>query len=73
MNFTDEHLSLLNSVNDSLELKCLLQAAIETSSEEIEGCPVFFDSVLCWPRTPAATWAVQPCFAEFKGVKYDTT
>ncbi|XP_055690706.1 diuretic hormone receptor-like isoform X2 [Lutzomyia longipalpis] len=70
-NLTDEYLGLINA---SLELKCLHQAAIETSSEEEDsGCPIFFDSVLCWPRTPPATWAVQPCFAEFKGVKYDTT
>ncbi|GAB0096161.1 diuretic hormone receptor [Sergentomyia squamirostris] len=69
-NFTDEHLKF---VNNSVEFQCLLQAAIETSSEEEESCSVFFDSVLCWPRTPAATYAVQPCFSEFKGVKYDTT
>nr|XP_032292526.1 diuretic hormone receptor isoform X2 [Drosophila virilis] len=36
-------------------------------------CPTSFDSVLCWPRTSASTWAILPCFEEFKGVHYDTT
>ncbi|XP_036332582.1 diuretic hormone receptor-like [Rhagoletis pomonella] len=36
-------------------------------------CPPFFDTVLCWPATAAATTAKQPCFAEFKGVLYNTT
>ncbi|XP_036331675.1 diuretic hormone receptor isoform X2 [Rhagoletis pomonella] len=36
-------------------------------------CPPFFDTVLCWPATAAGTTAKQPCFAEFKGVLYNTT
>lgn len=36
-------------------------------------CPTSFDSVLCWPRTNAGSWAILRCFEEFKGVKYDQT
>lgn len=36
-------------------------------------CPPSFDSVLCWQETPAGTTAIQPCFAEFKGIHYNTT
>ncbi|XP_049294904.1 diuretic hormone receptor-like isoform X2 [Anopheles funestus] len=38
-----------------------------------DGCPVDFDRVLCWPKTDPGTWAVLPCFEEFKGVHYDVT
>lgn len=44
------------------------------SSQDVEGgCVVYFDSVLCWPRTPVATWAVLPCPDIFHGLEYDTT
>ncbi|XP_064540703.1 diuretic hormone receptor isoform X2 [Drosophila montana] len=44
-----------------------------SSSKPTLYCPSSFDSVLCWPRTRASTWAILPCFEEFKGVHYDTT
>ncbi|XP_067631932.1 diuretic hormone receptor isoform X2 [Eurosta solidaginis] len=37
------------------------------------SCPPSFDTLLCWPATPVGTTALQPCFAEFKGVHYNTT
>ncbi|XP_017147834.1 diuretic hormone receptor isoform X2 [Drosophila miranda] len=48
-------------------------AAAAAGGKRILHCPSAFDSVLCWPRTKAATLAVLPCFEEFKGVHYDTT
>lgn len=36
-----------------------------------EGCPAFFDSLLCWPRTIPATLSIQPCMDELNGVQYD--
>ncbi|XP_034141583.1 diuretic hormone receptor isoform X2 [Drosophila guanche] len=48
-------------------------AAEAAGGKRILHCPSAFDSVLCWPRTKAATLAVLPCFEEFKGVHYDTT
>ncbi|XP_075169917.1 diuretic hormone 44 receptor 2 isoform X1 [Haematobia irritans] len=77
-------LAILNSdtsyVNRTLELQCLQQAEqhkVNGESSNISmnmlSCPVSFDSVLCWPRTPSGSWAVLPCFEEFKGVHYDST
>ncbi|TMW44605.1 hypothetical protein DOY81_010315, partial [Sarcophaga bullata] len=68
--------------NRTLEIQCLRQQQMSertvntlTNSQNFLSCPVSFDSVLCWcwPRTPAGSWAVLPCFEEFKGVHYDTT
>uniref|UniRef100_A0A1I8Q5V1 G-protein coupled receptors family 2 profile 2 domain-containing protein n=2 Tax=Stomoxys calcitrans TaxID=35570 RepID=A0A1I8Q5V1_STOCA len=75
-------LAILNSdksyVNRTMELQCLQQAEqhkVSASSNALNvlSCPVSFDSVLCWPRTAAGSWAILPCFEEFKGVHYDTT
>ncbi|XP_046810058.1 uncharacterized protein LOC124420626 [Lucilia cuprina] len=68
-------------VNRTLEMQCLRQQQQDertavtslNSPANFISCPVSFDSVLCWPRTPAGTWAVLPCFEEFKGVHYDST
>ncbi|XP_058981787.1 diuretic hormone receptor isoform X2 [Musca domestica] len=64
-------------VNRTLEMQCLQQAerlktALPNSNDSL-SCPVSFDSVLCWPQTPSGSWAILPCFEEFKGVHYDTT
>jgi hypothetical protein len=56
----------------SFEKKCHLQNDGDPYSED-GGCLAFFDSVLCWPKTPPATEAVLQCFAEYGGVKYDST
>ncbi|KRG03910.1 uncharacterized protein Dmoj_GI19749, isoform J [Drosophila mojavensis] len=72
-------------INRTLEEQCRHQAELEkhlysNSSSNVSSnvnsdlhCPTSFDSVLCWPRTKASSWAVLSCFEEFKGVHYDTT
>ncbi|KAH8371260.1 hypothetical protein KR093_006763 [Drosophila rubida] len=61
-------------INRTLEEQCKHQAdATGLSTSSSSHCPASFDSVLCWPRTTAGSWAVLPCFEEFKGVHYDTT
>uniref|UniRef100_A0A1B0A4Q4 G-protein coupled receptors family 2 profile 2 domain-containing protein n=1 Tax=Glossina pallidipes TaxID=7398 RepID=A0A1B0A4Q4_GLOPL len=68
-------------VNHTLELQCLQQhkfnKIIDEPKREVttnsSSCPVSFDSVLCWPSTPAGSWAALPCFKEFKGVRYDNS
>uniref|UniRef100_A0A1B0BXB2 Diuretic hormone receptor n=1 Tax=Glossina palpalis gambiensis TaxID=67801 RepID=A0A1B0BXB2_9MUSC len=68
-------------VNHTLELQCLQQQKFNKIIDEVKGevttnnssCPVSFDSVLCWPSTPAGAWAALPCFKEFKGVRYDNS
>ncbi|XP_055628371.1 diuretic hormone receptor-like isoform X2 [Toxorhynchites rutilus septentrionalis] len=52
----------------------MIQAHLVAQAETpFDGCPVDFDRILCWPRTESDTWAVLPCFEEFKGVHYDST
>ncbi|CAO1304274.1 unnamed protein product [Diamesa tonsa] len=36
-------------------------------------CPIEFDKLLCWPRTPPDTYSTLPCFSELLGVPYDTS
>uniref|UniRef100_A0A182Y0U9 Diuretic hormone receptor n=1 Tax=Anopheles stephensi TaxID=30069 RepID=A0A182Y0U9_ANOST len=65
---------LFGAFENSTELECLLRAHQDAQSETLfDGCPVDFDRVLCWPKTDPGTWAVLPCFEEFKGVHYDVT
>ncbi|XP_053663874.1 diuretic hormone receptor-like [Anopheles marshallii] len=65
---------LLGAFENSTELECLLRAHQDAESETLfDGCPVDFDRILCWPKTDPGTWAVLPCFEEFKGVHYDVT
>ncbi|KAH8390923.1 hypothetical protein KR215_002034 [Drosophila sulfurigaster] len=66
---------LLPPINRTLEEMCKHQADKVSDSQHSTTlyCPASFDSVLCWPRTNAGTWAILPCFEEFKGVHYDTT
>ncbi|XP_055918195.1 diuretic hormone receptor isoform X1 [Eupeodes corollae] len=62
------------AVNKSAEMQCLLQQAEENKdANNVLGCPISFDSVLCWPRTPPGILAILPCFEEFKGIQYDST
>ncbi|XP_043072286.1 diuretic hormone receptor isoform X3 [Drosophila grimshawi] len=78
----------LPSINRTLEDQCRQQAELEehqfppatqllttmaAAAAAALHCPTSFDSVLCWPRTNASSWAILPCFEEFKGVHYDTT
>ncbi|GLH07607.1 Diuretic hormone receptor, partial [Gryllus bimaculatus] len=34
-------------------------------------CAIAWDGVNCWPETPAGALAVQPCFDELNGIRYD--
>uniref|UniRef100_A0A182IPK0 Diuretic hormone receptor n=1 Tax=Anopheles atroparvus TaxID=41427 RepID=A0A182IPK0_ANOAO len=52
--------------------RCRLQQQAEELLQDV-ACPSFFDMVSCWPRTPPNTMAVLPCFAELKGVQYDSS
>lgn len=37
------------------------------------GCNASTDSLICWPPSPAGVIAYQPCFAELRGILYDTS
>ncbi|XP_058808832.1 uncharacterized protein LOC131674266 isoform X2 [Phymastichus coffea] len=45
------------------------------ADEEQAGasCPPVWDTLMCWPRTAADSWASMPCFAEIGGIRYDTS
>ncbi len=36
-----------------------------------DSCEPAWDSVLCWPRTKVGSMAVQACFEELYGIRYD--
>ncbi|XP_041771836.1 diuretic hormone receptor-like isoform X2 [Anopheles merus] len=60
------------AMNASGAERCRLQQQAEELLQDV-ACPSFFDMVSCWPRTPPGTLAVLPCFAELKGVQYDSS
>uniref|UniRef100_A0A182SYS4 G-protein coupled receptors family 2 profile 1 domain-containing protein n=1 Tax=Anopheles maculatus TaxID=74869 RepID=A0A182SYS4_9DIPT len=60
------------ALNASGAERCRLQQQAEELLQDV-ACPSFFDMVSCWPRTPPGTLAVLPCFAELKGVQYDSS
>lgn len=61
---------ILNRLNGSqAELACELK---KTLTQPSDGCPVDFDTVLCWPQTSPNSLAVLPCFEQLNGIKYDT-
>ncbi|XP_054007275.1 diuretic hormone receptor isoform X2 [Hylaeus anthracinus] len=75
-------LNYINKLNESLsaeEIKCLklqhqeLEWLSLGKLEEQPGCEVSWDSLLCWPRTPAGAVATLPCLEELNGIKYDST
>lgn len=59
---------ILSQINDS-HIACEIKKKISSPNN---GCDVAFDSVLCWPQTPANTLAVLPCFSQLNGIHYDT-
>jgi hypothetical protein len=65
---------LLNHTDIMKEVECYSKEADFVSSSETSGpfCPYFYDTLLCWPKTPAGTLALLPCFEELNGIKYDT-
>lgn len=60
-------------VNLTAKEECHLQMQQEQTQGLEGGCGVYFDSVLCWPRTPPATEAVLPCPDSFHGLPYDSS
>lgn len=36
-------------------------------------CPVDWDDILCWPRTPAGEVATLPCFDNLYGIRYNAS
>jgi hypothetical protein len=63
-----------NNTGAHKELECLLKGLESGGSDGGSGifCPHSYDTLLCWPRTPAGMLAVLPCFEELNGIKYDT-
>ncbi|XP_049959058.1 diuretic hormone receptor-like isoform X2 [Schistocerca serialis cubense] len=58
------------------ELQCLLAEATGAELEAaVSGasCPRAWDSVTCWPTSPADTLVLMPCFSELNGMPYDTS
>lgn len=70
------HTWLLQYLNQSLsnfecpEVNSSLTAEL---SEKGGYCNASYDSILCWPPTPLNSTAIQKCFSEFNGFKYDDT
>ena len=70
----DLPLNFLNDTEIQKEYECLLKVESDSSgSSSGLYCPQFWDTLLCWPKTPAGTLALLPCFDEFRGIKYDTS
>lgn len=71
----NESMLLLNNLllgNDSSEVRCVTQERPEGLLLD-DVCAPDFDTISCWPWTSPATWAIMPCFSEFKGVPYDSS
>jgi len=66
---------LLNPTDIQREMECLSQELESAGSSGDPGlfCPYSYDTLLCWPKTPAGNLALLPCFEEFNGIKYDTS
>jgi hypothetical protein len=66
---------LLNRTDIGREMECLSKE-LESLGSGVESglfCPYSYDTLLCWPKTPAGTLAFLPCFEELNGIKYDTS
>lgn len=66
---------LLNNTDIQREMECLSKELESVGSGGESGlfCPYAYDTLLCWPKTPAGTLALLPCFDELNGIKYDTS
>ncbi|XP_074597183.1 diuretic hormone receptor-like isoform X2 [Brevipalpus obovatus] len=75
---------LFNSVHNEsdrslrAELACRLAAINETQNTQFrfgksKHCPTTWDTLSCWPQTPADRFAVIPCFSELRGIPYDSS
>ncbi|KAH0561888.1 diuretic hormone receptor-like isoform X1 [Cotesia glomerata] len=83
-NYVLNILNHINELNDSLlikEIECLTakhqdsvsQKTTTTTTHEANVCPVDWDSLLCWPSTPAGTNVKLPCFDQLHGILYDSS
>ena len=66
---------LMNHTDIQREVECLSKELESAGSDGDSGlfCPFSYDTLLCWPKTPAGTLAILPCFEELNGIKYDTS
>jgi len=66
---------LLNPTDIQREMECLSKELESAGSSGESGifCPYSYDTLLCWPKTPAGNLALLPCFEELNGIKYDTS
>lgn len=71
-----EDLLNLHNLTDHPEFQCLSEGILAGPPPEANGglyCEHSWDSLLCWPATPAGQLASQPCFDELNGISYDTS
>lgn len=71
-----EDLLNLHNLTDHPEYRCLSEGILAGPPPEADGglyCEQSWDSLLCWPATPAGQLASQPCFDELNGISYDTS
>lgn len=69
-----DSLSLESYTPDCHLLTSLDEEQHPREDEELgDSCIAAWDSVLCWPRTKAGNMAVQPCFDELHGIRYDVS
>jgi hypothetical protein len=66
---------LLNHLERDGAVECFEKEMESVGSGTESGlfCPYSYDTLLCWPKTPAGNLALLPCFAELNGIKYDTS
>ncbi|KAG7188237.1 hypothetical protein KM043_016100 [Ampulex compressa] len=85
-NYVRKVLGYINELNESPgleELACIEKmhvsavaigdSPIGSEMKEKAGCEVSWDSLLCWPETPAGSLAIIPCFDELNGIPYDNS
>ena len=62
------------NINDPKLKHCFMEFVKDyLDPDKISGCPVKFDGISCWLRTPLGVLSTIPCFAELNGIAYDTT
>jgi len=65
-----------HNLTDKPEYRCLGEGILAGPPPEAEGglyCEHDWDTLLCWPATPAGQLASQSCFDELNGIRYDTS
>lgn len=66
----------LHNLTDNPEYRCMAEGILAEPPPEAEGglyCEHNWDTLLCWPATPAGQLASQSCFDELNGISYDTS